>query len=106
MSSRPRLEFRVLAIIEDRESGARIRESEIRRSMFDAGLVADLERYWRITRELATINDHAIAKLTLTSHDGARSVMLRDPPFDTAPDASDPTRATTIFEALRKLTQS
>lgn len=100
---RPRLEFCVTAIVET-ESGEKIRENTIHRSMFDQGLIADLERFWEITRELAKIHTGAIAKLSLTSHDGARSVALRDPPFDPPPDSRDQKRATTIFEALRKIT--
>lgn len=99
---RPRLEFRVTAIVET-ESGEPLRENTIHRSMFDQGLIADLERFWDITRELAKINS-AIAKLSITSHDGGRSVALRDPPFDPPPDSRDQKRATTIFEALRKIT--
>lgn len=100
---RPRLEFRVTAIVET-ESGEIIRENTIHRSMFDQGVIADVERFWEITRELAKINGSAIAKLAITSHDGSRSVALRDPAFDPPPDSRDRKRATTIFEALRKLT--
>lgn len=100
MIARPRLEFKVISVVENRHTGETIRRNEIRRSFLDHDLEADLDNFWRITRELANLND-AIAKLCLVSHDGARSIWLRDPPL--ASDAKDRETATTIKEALFKL---
>lgn len=102
MADRPRLEFRVISIIENRHTGETIRRHEIRRSFLDRDLESDLDNYWRITRDLAEINK-AIAKLCLVSHDGARSIWLRDPPLAPLPDTKDRENAATIKEALFKL---
>jgi hypothetical protein len=77
-----------------------IRRNEIRRSMFEAELVSDLDRFWRITRELAALN-HGTPFMLFLGSNGAR-VCMRDPAFDPR-DLPNAERAATILEALRKL---
>lgn len=69
--------------------------------MFDRDLVSDLDRFWRVTCELAEIN-HAIPVLQFFGADRARPVCMRVPPFD-ASELPDAERAITILEALRKM---
>jgi hypothetical protein len=62
----------------------------------EAGLIATLERYWTLTRELARMRG-AVPRLLVCSHDRSRSILLRDPPL--AP--SEPTeQARSIYAAL------
>jgi hypothetical protein len=93
--------FRIVATVETRD-GSEIRHNEIRRSFFDRDLVADLDRFWRITRELAEIN-HAIARLRIYRDGRAQPVSMRDPPFDPS-ELPEADRAVTMLEALRKVT--
>lgn len=94
-------EFRIIATVESSE-GNEIRHNEIRRSIFDADLVSDLDRFWRITRELAEIN-HAIARLRFYRDGRARPVCMREPAIDPS-ELAEHDRAASILEALRKLT--
>lgn len=71
--------------------------------MFERDLVADLDRFWRVTCELAEINQ-AIPVLQFFAAERARPVCMRVPPFEPH-ELPDPERATTILEALRKMAQ-
>jgi hypothetical protein len=62
--------------------------------------VSELDRFWRITRELAEIN-HATPFLLFLGSNHAR-VCMRDPAFDPS-ELPNAERAATILEALRKL---
>lgn len=95
-----RREYRIVATVEN-QNGDEIRHNEIRRSIFERDLVADLDRFWRITRELAEING-AIARLRLYREGRAQPVSLRDPPFEPH-ELAERDRAETILEALRKV---
>lgn len=99
----PRL-FRVVATIERRAGNETeiIRTHTITRKMSDPDLIADLTRYWGVTCELADIN-HATPLLAFYGDERARPVRMRVPPYqpDELPDAE---RATTIMEAIRKMT--
>lgn len=101
----PQREFRIVAIVQKslETSAEIIRRNEIRRTMFDRDLVADLDRFWRVTCELAEINQ-AIPVLQFFGAERARPVCMRVPPFEPheLPDAE---RAATILEALRKMAQ-
>lgn len=96
-------QFRIIAIVAEIDATKCnvIRRNEIRRSMFDAELVSELDRFWRITRELAEIN-HATPFLLFLGSNHAR-VCMRDPAFDPS-ELPERARAATILEALRKLT--
>lgn len=94
--------FRIVATVETR-NGAELRHTEIRRSILEAGLIADLDRFWRIARELAEING-AIARLRFYREGRAEPVCMRDPPFEPGDDTAERDRAGTMLEALRKLT--
>jgi hypothetical protein len=62
----------------------------------EAGLIATLEHYWALTRELAGMRG-AVPRLLVCNADRSRSIVLRDPPL--AP--SDPTeQARSIYAAL------
>jgi hypothetical protein len=96
--------FRVVATVERRAGNKTeiIRTHTITRNMSDPDLIADLTRYWGVTCELADIN-HATPLLAFHRDDRARPVRLRVPPYkpDELPEDE---RATTILEALRKMT--
>jgi hypothetical protein len=96
--------FRVIAFVEKRDGASceTLRQNEIRRSMFERGLIDDLERFWRVTCELAEIN-HATPRLEFHG-ERPRPVCMRVPPYepDELPAAE---RAASILEALRKMTQ-
>lgn len=93
--------FRIIATVETRD-GDEIRHTEIRRSIFDPDLITDLERFWRIARELAAIHG-AIARLRLYRDGRAEPVSMRDPPFQPN-EVAERDRAESMLEALRKLT--
>src|ERR1043165_358316 len=92
--------FRIVAPVERRD-GNEIRHNEIRRSVFERDLIADLDNFWRVTRELAQING-AIARLRIYRDGRAEPVSLRDPPFDPG-ELPERDRAVTMLEALRKV---
>jgi len=46
----------------------------------DSGLIATLEHYWGLTRELARMRG-AVPRLLVCNADRSRSVLLRDPPL-------------------------
>jgi hypothetical protein len=94
--------FRVIATVEAR-NGAELRHTEIRRSIFDPDLISDLDRFWRIARELAAIHG-AIARLRFYRDGRAEPVCMRDPPFEPNDATAERDRAATMLEAIRKLT--
>ena len=94
-------DFRIVATVET-SNGSEIRHNEIRRSIFERDLIADLDRFWRITCELAEING-AIARLRIYRTGRAEPVSMRVPAFADH-ELAERDRANTILEALRKLT--
>lgn len=67
----------------------------------DAGLVATLENYWRVVRELAAVRS-CVPTLYVCNADRSRSIALRVPPFKSS-ERGEHERARTIYEALVKL---
>lgn len=98
----PARSFRIVATVETR-NGDELRHTEIRRSIFDANLIADLDRFWAIARELAAIHG-AIARLRFYRDGRAEPVCMRDPSFEPNDATAERDRAATMLEALRKLT--
>jgi hypothetical protein len=96
-------DYRIVATVE-KSDGHEVRHTEIRRSIFEPGLVDDLDRFWSLTRRLAGFaGEGAIARLQLYREGRERPVCMRDPPFD-ASELPDRDRAASVLEALRKLT--
>lgn len=75
----------------------------IRRSLIGAGLILELQGYWRALRELARTRQ-CTPFVYFHSHDGSRCVAMRDPPF-TELERPEGERALTIIEALSKVTR-
>lgn len=78
--------------------------ADMTRDTIDAGLIADLENFWRVVRKVAAIRNWT-PTMHVCSDDRSHSVALRDPPFKPI-ERAQATRAETIYEALCKLTDA
>lgn len=74
------------------------------RDTCNAGLISDLENFWRVVRTVASIRGWT-PTLHVCSEDRSRCVALRDPPF-TPSEHADSEHARSIFDALCKLTDA
>lgn len=101
---KPGHEIRIIATLERRDGDAltTVQTTEIRRAPNRMGVMLELQDFWQVTRTLATIRQ-CIPTIYFCSHDRSRCVAMRDPPFEPH-ELPERDRATTILEALRKLT--
>lgn len=99
-----RAEIKIVSTLESVSGDKRTieRTMELRRDANAPGLIFEMENLWRVLRELAEIKGW-IPTLYFRSLDESRSVAMREPPFD-GRELPDRDRATSVFEALRKLT--
>lgn len=98
-----RMEIKVVSTLESRNASGlhNERTMELRRDAYAVGLIVEMENLWRVLRELAAIKGW-IPTLYFRTLDDSRSIALREPAFD-ASERAERDRATTVLEALRKL---
>lgn len=96
-------EIEIVGTLEKRSGStvAKIHEHKIRRSPHAAGLLLELEDYWRVMRQLAE-HRQCMPALYFYSHDRARCVAIRIPAFEPS-ERRERDCAKSIIEALRKL---
>jgi hypothetical protein len=88
----------------DRRDGPeprRVSHLELTRSIFQPNMIVELDDLWRVLRARAHLH-RWIATLTLHNPARARTVSMRDPPFE-AHELRPTDRASHILEALRKV---
>jgi hypothetical protein len=88
----------------DRRDGPeprRVSHLELTRSIFQPNMIVELDDLWRVLRARAHLH-RWIATLTLHNPARARTVSMRDPPFDPSELRADD-RASHVLEALRKV---
>src|ERR1043165_2207937 len=98
--------LRIIATLEQKtENGTTTTEhAPLSFESHDAGLVATLENYWRVVRELAAVRA-CVPTLYVCNADRSRSIALRVPPFESS-ERAEHERARTIYEALVKLSRA
>lgn len=78
--------------------------ASLTRETNNAGLISDLENFWRVVRTVASIRGWT-PTLHVCSDDRSRCVALRDPPFAPS-ERAESEQARSIFDALCKLTDA